>query len=197
MSTSTITPNHEGQWKYPLISELELQRRSAELARQIASDFKDQDLLMVAILKGSFMFAADMTRRLCKLGQDVEIDFIRAASYGKETESSGQVIIEMDVSLPVKGRAVLLLDDIIDTGLTFQHLRNHLLAKGAAQVKTCAMLDKPGRRQVDITPDYSGFQVPDVFLVGYGLDHDERFRSLPYVTTLEDARETAIKRKLG
>jgi len=188
-------PSLSGQWKRPLISELELQHRTAEIARQIALDFKGQDLLMVAILKGSFMFAADLTRRLCKLGQSVEIDFIGAASYGKGTKSSGEVKIAMDVSQPVEGRAVLLVDDIIDTGLTLKEIREHLLVKGAASVKTCVMLDKSSRRVVEITPDYVGYQVPDVFLVGFGLDHDERFRSLPYVTSLEDACQTSTKNK--
>ncbi len=169
----------------PLFSELEIQHRTSQLAKQIALDFQEHDTVVIAVLKGAFVFAADLVRRLSKLDIHPKIDFIRASSYGSKTETSGEVIIEMDATIPLTGKHVLLVDDIIDSGFTLDKIRNHLIKKGVSSVKSCVLLNKPSRREVDFKPDYIGFEIPDYFVVGYGLDYDERYRYLPYITVVD------------
>jgi len=168
----------------PLISELEIQHRTAELARQISSKLKDENIVLIAVLKGAFMFAADLARRLMKQDVNLDLDFIRAKSYGTGTRSSGEVNIEIDVGIPLKGATVLLVDDIIDSGNTLYQVGNYLREKGAVEVTTCVLLDKPSRREIEFQPDFVGFEIPDKFVIGYGLDFAEKFRCLPYITHL-------------
>jgi len=131
------------------------------------------------------MFAADLLRRLYDTGLTPGVDFIKAQSYFDKSESSGTVEITFDLSLDIKGKSILLVDDIIDTGLTLAHLKQHLTTKGAGEVRSCVLLDKPSRRGNEFQPDYTGFIIPNLFVVGYGLDYAESFRYLPYITTVE------------
>ena len=171
----------------PLFSELEIQHRTSQLAKQIAVELNGQEIIVVAVLKGAFVFAADLVRRLSKLDVHPKIDFIRTSSYGSKTETSGEVIIEMDVSIPLEGKHVLLVDDIIDSGYTLAKIRTHLDSKGVSAVKSCVLLNKPSRRKVTFVPDFVGFEIPDYFVVGYGLDYDEQYRYLPYITVVDCA----------
>lgn len=161
-----------------LIAAAELQRRVAELAAQISDDFRGQDLLVVGVLKGSFIFLADLVRAL---SIPVRCDFVKVSTYGLGTESSGQVRLQLDISLPVAGAEVLIVEDIIDTGTTTSWLIAHLQQQGVAGIKLCALLDKPARRRTAVPVAYRGFTIPDHFVVGYGIDYAERYRQLPYV----------------
>ena len=151
------------------------------LARQIEADYPKEMPLMVGVLKGSFIFMADLVR---EIQRDMEIDFMRTSSYGSGSVSSGRIKLHMGVTSPVKDRSVLIVEDIVDTGLTTSYAVRYLRRKGAASVKVCALLDKPSRREAPVTPDYVGCTVPDKFLVGYGLDYDERYRALADICVL-------------
>ncbi len=164
-----------------MISEARLQARIKEMAREISADFKGEKLLVIAVLKGAFLFVADLVR---EMDIDPEIDFLRATSYGSQTVTSGAVEIRKDVEVPVTGRAVLLVEDIIDTGLTLKFLLRHLKAAEPKVLKICSLLDKPSRRQVEVKGDYVGFTIEDKFVVGYGLDFDERYRNLRSICVL-------------
>ena len=165
-----------------LISQEELQKRIRELAREISRDYQGRDLLLIGVLKGSFMFLADLLR---ELDYSVAIDFMGTSSYGASTQSSGEVRITKDLEQSVAGRDVLLVEDIVDTGLTLRYLVDTLRARQPASLKVCALLDKPARRRVRISLDYYGFIIPNAFVVGYGLDYQEKYRGLPYVGVLE------------
>ena len=151
------------------------------LARQIEAGYPKEMPLMVGVLKGSFIFMADLVR---EIQRDMEIDFMRTSSYGSGSVSSGRIKLHMGVTSPVKDRSVLIVEDIVDTGLTTSYAMRYLRRKGAASVKVCALLDKPSRREAPVTPDYVGCTVPDKFLVGYGLDYDERYRALADICVL-------------
>jgi len=168
-----------------IISALEIQHRISELTNQIGADYEGKDILVIAVLKGAFMFAADFVRRLQKLGLNIEIDFIKASSYGAQTESSKEVRIDLDITSSVSDKNVLLLDDIIDTGHTISFLYQHLKSQSVKSLSTCVLLDKPNRRTVEFQVDYIGFEVPDLFVVGYGLDYNERFRCLPDISHID------------
>lgn len=166
-----------------LISTEELQKRVRELAQEISRDYANRELLMVGVLKGSFMFMADLIRYLdC----DVEVDFMGTVSYGDSTESSGEVRITKDLEQSVAGRHVLLVEDIVDTGLTLRYLLDTLRNRQPASLKVCTLLDKPARRRVRANLDYYGFIIPNAFVVGYGLDYAEKYRGLNYIGVLED-----------
>jgi hypoxanthine phosphoribosyltransferase len=150
-----------------LLTEHELRTKVDELAGQINRDYEGQELLVVGILRGAFVFMADLVR---KLEMPVVIDFVAVSSYGDETASSGVVRFLKDLDETITGRHVLLVEDIIDTGLTLKYLYKHLRARKPASLKVCTLLDKPERRKVELTPDYNGFQIPDHFVVGYGQD---------------------------
>lgn len=167
-----------------LISAETIERRNRQLAQAIAADCPQGSLLLVAILNGSFMFLSDLARALYRTGLQTEIDFLMLSSYGSRTETSGAVRLVHDIRLAVTGRTVLLLDDILDSGLTLAYARDLLLKRGALAVRTCVLLEKETRRRTDIQADYVGFQVPDVFVVGYGLDHDQQYRHWPFVAQL-------------
>ncbi|MCW5747522.1 MAG: hypoxanthine phosphoribosyltransferase [Alphaproteobacteria bacterium] len=166
------------------ISSAEIAARVEDLARDIRAAMPD-DTLMVPILTGSFVFAADLVRALARVGADWPLDFMTLSSYGSGTASSGKVEIVRDLRETVSGRAVLLIDDILDTGNTLLFARNLLRDRGAKDVKICALLDKPARRTVDLAAEFVGFSVADEFLVGYGLDKAGRHRGLPYIGSIE------------
>ena len=168
-----------------LISEAELEATVTRLAAQIDEDYKGEDkkLVLLCILKGSIVFMGDLMK---KLTVPVEIDCMKVSSYGSGTTSSGSVKIHLDVTRPdLSDCDFLIIEDIIDSGYTLSYLTDYLKLRGARSVKTCALLDKPARRKVEFTPDYVGLEIPDEFVVGYGLDYDERFRALPYIGILK------------
>lgn len=166
-----------------LISQEALQTRIQELAQQIAADFADsEDLLLICVLKGGYMFLADLSRALKR---PHELDFMGVSSYGAGTVSSGAVQIIMDLKQPIMGRNVLIVEDIIDSGRTLSYLRQSLLARDPASLRICSLLNKPSRREVDVPVDYVGFDIPDEFVVGYGLDFDELYRNLPFIAVLK------------
>ena len=168
-----------------LVSEGELEATVSRLAAQIDADYKgsDKKLVLLCILKGSIVFMGDLMK---KLTVPVEIDCMKVSSYGSGTTSSGSVKIHLDVTRPdLSDCDFLIIEDIIDSGYTLSYLTDYLKLRGARSVKTCALLDKPARRKVQFTPDYVGLEIPDEFVVGYGLDYDERFRALPYVGVLK------------
>jgi hypoxanthine phosphoribosyltransferase len=155
-------------------------RRLGQIARQIADDGLD-NLMVVAILKGSFVFAADLIRTLHGVGLAPEVDFMTLSSYRKARTSSGQVTILRDMDLEVQGRNVLIVDDVLDSGRTLAFAKDLIAARGARTIKTCVLLDKQVKRAVDLEPDYCAFECPDTFVVGYGMDVAHRYRELPFV----------------
>jgi hypoxanthine phosphoribosyltransferase len=165
-----------------LVAEKEIAARVAELGRAIARDYADARLVLVGVLQGAIPFLADLMRAL---PLDVTVDFLRASSYGSGTTSSGSVRLVADLSVDVADRHVLLVDDIVDSGHTLAALKRTLQARRPRSVKTCVLLDKTGRRETDVTIDYVGFAIPNVFVVGYGLDYDGLYRNLPHVATLD------------
>lgn len=165
-----------------LFSEAALAQRVDEIAQQIVLDYRDLNPLVVGVLKGAFVFMADLIRRI---DVPMEIDFIATSSYGASTKSSGVVRILKDLERSVENRDVLLVEDIVESGLTLSYLRDSLTRRGAKSVKIAAAFDKPSGRIIPIYPDYYGFVVPDRFLVGYGLDYAEQYRHLPYVGVLK------------
>lgn len=171
-----------------LITAPEIQARIGELAAKINQDYAGKELLVVGILRGAFIFMADLVRRL---EMPVVIDFVAVSSYGQATRSSGVVRIIKDLDESVAGRQVLLVEDIVDSGLTLKYLCEHLRAKQPADLRVCTLLDRPDRRQVDINPDYNGFTVPDHYVVGYGLDCDQRYRNLPGIYILHQGEDEA------
>lgn len=165
----------------PLITEEALRARIGSLAEEISHDYADQNPVLLGVLKGAFHFVSDLARAMrCP----VEIEFIRAASYAG-TESTGQVRVELPISIPLRGRAVILVEDILDTGRTASAIRAHLQSQGPAGIALCTLLDKPSRRVVPATAAYTGFSIDDLFVVGYGLDYNERYRELPAIHILE------------
>ncbi len=166
-----------------LISEQKVMEKVAELAEILKEEYRDKHPLIIGILKGSFVFMADLIRMM---GIPVEIEFVGLSSYGKgATESAGKVKVVQGLKTPVKGRHVLVIEDIVDTGLTIRFLLDNLKKKKPASLKLCALLDKPSRRKIDVPIDYLGFSIPNVFVVGYGIDWDERFRYLRDVCFVE------------
>ena len=161
-----------------LLSAERIQQRVTEVAREISRDYAGRELVVVGILKGSWIFLADLVRRI---DVPVIIDFMTVSSYGVSTKTSGVVKIVMDLKCALEGRHVLLVEDILDSGLTLRFLLENLRARKPASLKVCVLMDKPARRKVRIKADYVGFEVPDRFVVGYGADVAERFRNLPYV----------------
>jgi len=166
-----------------LISHDEIAKAVDRLASEIKRDYQGKQPLFIGVLKGSFVFMADLIRQL---DLPLELDFIRLSSYGAARESSGKVRVVQGVKTPIKGRDVLVIEDIVDTGITTSFLLDYLRKKKPASLKLCALTDKPSRRRVPVSIDYLGLSLPDKFVVGYGLDFDERFRNLPHIYALED-----------
>ena len=165
-----------------LISRDEIAKAVDRLACEIKSDYQDKQPLLIGVLKGSFVFMADLIRQL---DLPLELDFIRLSSYGTARESSGKVRVVQGVKTPIKGRDVLVIEDIVDTGITISFLLDYLKKKQPASLKLCTLTDKPSRRRVPVPIDYRGFTVPNKFIVGYGLDLNQRFRNLPHIYILE------------
>ncbi|HHY60989.1 MAG TPA: hypoxanthine phosphoribosyltransferase [Clostridia bacterium] len=165
-----------------LISREELAAKVAELGRKISEDYAGQDLLMVCILKGAVIFCADLVRHVTI---PVTLDFMAVSSYGDATQSSGAVMILKDLESNIAGKHVLIVEDIVDTGLTLKYIVENLKARRPLSVRICTLLDKPERRRVDVQVDYKGFVIPDAFVVGYGLDYAEKYRHLPDVCVLK------------
>ncbi|NLC07005.1 MAG: hypoxanthine phosphoribosyltransferase [Syntrophomonadaceae bacterium] len=165
-----------------VLTQEQIKERVRELGEEITRDYQGQELLVVGILKGAFIFMADLVR---EIRIPVAIDFMDVSSYGLSTESTGVVRILKDLEESIEGRHVLVVEDIIDSGLTLNYISENLKSRDAASVKICAFLDKPSRRKAPIKADYLGFSVPDEFIVGYGLDYAEKYRHYPYVAILE------------
>lgn len=161
-----------------LISKEQIETRIFELAKIIEKDYINKDLICVGLLKGSLPFMADLIKAI---NLNLRIDFMKVSSYGGGTNSTGVVKILKDVDLDLTGKDVLIIEDIIDTGLTIKNVKNFLSQKNPASIKVCSLLDKPSRRLVEVKGEYIGFEIPDEFVVGYGLDLDELYRNIPYV----------------
>jgi len=168
-----------------LFDETTIATRVAQLAQAIASDLPSPSPSMIGLLTGSFVFLADLVRALARLGVEPQVDFMAVSHYGLATESGGVVQIRKDISLDLTARPVLLVDDILDSGRTLSLVRDRLVARGPSWLRTCVFLDKPSRRVVPISADYIGFEVPDVWIIGYGLDAGGEGRALPYVAAVD------------
>lgn len=167
--------------KNVLVSEEEINKTVSEIADRINKDYEGEEILLLVVLKGSMPFATDLMR---KLNVPVRLDFIQASSYGNGTKSSGNIVIKHKPEQDLAGKNILIIEDIIDSGNTLYTLKKLMKEENPKSVKVCTMLDKPSRREADIVPDYVGRQIPDEFVVGYGLDFDERYRELPYIGIL-------------
>lgn len=161
-----------------LLSQEKIAERVRELGAQISEDYKDKDLVVIGILKGAVIFMSDLVR---EISVPLELDFMATSSYGDSSETSGVVQLLKDLDTPVEGRDILIVEDIIDSGLTLSYLCQLLRSRKPASIKTAVLLDKPERRRIDFTVDYLGFAIPDKFVVGYGLDYNHQHRQLPYV----------------
>jgi hypoxanthine phosphoribosyltransferase len=164
-----------------LVEADDVQRRVVELGEQISREYEGRDLFMVGVLKGAVIFLADLMRHITV---PCEIDFMAVSSYGSQTDSSGVVRILKDLDAPIEGRDVLIVEDIIDSGLTLQYLMRSLNARQPASLEVCTLLAKPDRLRVDLEPRYVGFEIPNRFAIGYGLDHGQRYRNLEFVAAL-------------
>lgn len=167
-----------------LLTDEQIQARVRELSEQITDDYREMDPVLICILKGAVMFYADLVRHI---DTHIAMDFMAVSSYGNETKSSGEVEIRKDLSRPVDGRHVIVVEDIIDSGFTLSYLTRVLASRGARSVKICTLLDKPSRRApgIRLKCDYTGFEIEDEFVVGYGLDYAERYRNLPFIGVLK------------
>jgi len=163
---------------YPLLTQQQIQERTIELGEQLAKDYAGKDLVVIGLLNGVYQFFSDLTR---STDLDFEVTFMQVASYGGGTESTGEVKILHDLDRSIRGRHALIVEDIVDTGLTLNKVRKLLLDRDPASLKICSLLDKPSRRRVQVPVDYVGFTIEDHFVVGYGLDLDGKYRNLPYV----------------
>ncbi len=164
-----------------MVTAEDLQRRIEELAAEISGDYAGRDLILIGVLKGAVFFLSDLMRRL---EVPCEVDFMAVASYGSATKSSGVVRILKDLDAVIEGRDVLIVEDIVDSGLTLQYLLRNLAGRNPRSLEVCALLIKPARKKVELRTRYVGFEIPDRFAIGYGLDHAERYRNLPYVAAL-------------
>lgn len=166
-----------------LIDEDILQSKVRELGMKITKDYRGKDLHLICVLKGAVIFLSDLMKRI---ELPLDIDFMAISSYGSGTKSSGVVRILKDLDAGIEGKDVLIVEDIIDSGLTLSYLMENLKARGPKSVEICTILDKPSRRNINLDIKYTGFQVPDEFVVGYGLDYDEKYRNLPYIAVLKE-----------
>jgi hypoxanthine phosphoribosyltransferase len=169
-----------------LVPHEDLQRRVVELGAEISRDYAGRDLVMIGVLKGALLFIADLMRQLTV---PCEVDFMAVSSYGSSTDSSGVVRILKDLDAPIEGRDVLIVEDIIDSGLTLQYLLRNLRARSPGSLEVCALLTKPARRRVELPIRYVGFEIPNRYVIGYGLDYAQRYRNLSYVAALNEERQ--------
>jgi hypoxanthine phosphoribosyltransferase len=165
-----------------LLSEEQIDKKVRELAAALNRDYKDKNPVFVGILKGSFVFMADLVRRI---ETHCEVAFMSVSSYGSGVESTGKITIRKDLEMDVEGRHIIIVEDIIDSGMTLAYLIKYIANRNAASVKICSFLDKPSRRKTELVPDYRGYEIPDAFVVGYGLDYNENYRNLPYIGILK------------
>ena len=165
-----------------LLSEDEIREKVRELGGKITADYKNSNLMLVTVLKGAVVFLADLMRQI---DVPAEIDFMVVSSYGSGVKSSGVVKIVKDLDVPLAGKDILIVEDILDSGLTLSYIKELLESRGPRSIRTATLLDKPSRRKVDLQADYIGFSVPDEFVIGYGLDYDEKYRNLPYIGILK------------
>ena len=165
-----------------LLSEDEIREKVRELGGKITADYKNSNLMLVTVLKGAVVFLADLMRQI---DVPAEIDFMVVSSYGSGVKSSGVVKIVKDLDVPLAGKDILIVEDILDSGLTLSYIKELLESRGPRSLRIATLLDKPSRRKVDLQADYIGFSVPDEFVIGYGLDYDEKYRNLPYIGILK------------
>lgn len=165
-----------------LLSEDEIREKVRELGGKITADYKNSNLMLVTVLKGAVVFLADLMRQI---DVPAEIDFMVVSSYGSGVKSSGVVKIVKDLDVPLAGKDILIVEDILDSGLTLSYIKELLESRGPRSIRIATLLDKPSRRKVDLQADYIGFSVPDEFVIGYGLDYDEKYRNLPYIVILK------------
>ncbi|MBP3707845.1 MAG: hypoxanthine phosphoribosyltransferase [Clostridia bacterium] len=166
-----------------LIDEEKLNERISEIAKKISNDYINEEIVLVCILKGATYFAIDLSKKITN--DNIIIDFMKVSSYGSQTESSGKINFKLDLSENIENKNVIIVEDIIDTGITLNYLYNHLISKNPKSLKLCVLLDKKERRIQDINVDYIGFEIENKFVVGYGLDYDEKYRNLPYIGYIE------------
>lgn len=166
-----------------MISEEALKKRIKELGEEISRDYQGKEILAIGILKGAVLFLSDLIR---EISVDTKIDFMAVTSYGASTKSSGIVRILKDLDTSIEGMDIIIVEDIIDSGITLHYLRDYLMGRKPNSLKICTLLDKPERREADIKADYVGFEVENKFIVGYGLDYNEKYRNIPYITCLEE-----------
>lgn len=169
--------------KKVLFSREEINNKVEELGKKLTEDYKDKDLVVVSLLKGSFIFTADLVR---EIEVNTQIEFMTTSSYGHSEESSGTVKIVNDLKIDVEGRDILIVDDITDSGLTMKFIMDHIKQLNPNSIKSCVLLDKPDRRTVELVPDYVGFTIPDLFIVGYGLNYGNHYRNIPFIFSFED-----------
>ena len=174
---------HENTIGTIMITQEEILQKAKEIGLRITQEFEGEEIVMVGILRGAVLWMADLMKNI---GLDMTIDFMAVSSYGGAKKSSGVVKINKDLDTDIEGKSVIIVEDIVDSGVTLNYLRGYFVSRGAKVVKICSLLDKPDGRRVDIDVDYIGFTVDDRFIVGYGLDYDQRYRNLPYITYLED-----------
>ena len=165
-----------------LLSAVDIRAKVAELGRKISEDYQGKELIVVGILKGAAIFCSDLLREITV---PVSLDFMAVSSYGASTKSTGVMRILKDLDESIQGKHVLLVEDIVDTGLTLNYLREYLEGRNPASLKVCVLLDKPSRRKTEVAVEYRGFEIPDEFVVGYGLDYAEKYRNLPYISVLK------------
>lgn len=174
-----------------LISEEAIQKKTQELGRKISKDYRGKEVVIVAIMRGAMLFLADLVRHITV---PAAIDFMFVTSYKRASKSSGVIRIIKDIKEDIEDKHVLIVEDIVDTGLTFSYLKKYLKAHNPKSIKICTLLDKPSRRLVKVRPNYVGFTIPDEFVVGYGLDYLEYYRNLPYIATLTDRAKERLKK---
>jgi hypoxanthine phosphoribosyltransferase len=166
-----------------MITETNIKQRVKKIAEEIENDFNNEAIILIIVLKGSFVFAADLIR---EIKGDIKVDFISVSSYGNDTETTGKVRLLKDLDANITNQNVVVVEDIIDSGLTLNFLLDHLKTHKPKQIKICTLLDKPERRRVELPVDYVGFVIPDEFIVGYGIDYAQMYRNLPYIATVEE-----------
>ena len=174
---------HENTIGTIMITQEEILQKAKEIGLRITQEFEGEEIVMVGILRGAVLWMADLMKNI---GLDMTIDFMAVSSCGGAKKSSGVVKINKDLDTDIEGKSVIIVEDIVDSGVTLNYLRGYFVSRGAKVVKICSLLDKPDGRRIDIDVDYIGFTVDDRFIVGYGLDYDQRYRNLPYITYLED-----------
>jgi hypoxanthine phosphoribosyltransferase len=166
----------------PIVTQEQMRARIREMGRQISADYAGKDLVLIGVLKGAYAFYADLARAI---RIPVRVDFIVVASYGSQAKTSGKVKLVTELTEEIKGKDVLLVEDIVDSGLTVQHLMKSLAKKKPRSIKVCTLLSKPDRRVVDVHVEYVGFKIPNQYVVGYGLDYQQKYRNLPYLAVLD------------